>query len=145
MIVSVVASLLFASTCLFGAPVDGPVVRSFAPHGAYGGHWGVDLAVPVGTPVRPIGPGVVTFSGEVAGRVSITVNHGGGLRSSYSYLSDRLAAVGQRVHTGTVLGLSGMDNGTAALHLSLRVGRVYVDPGRGCALVYPVNGLRLAG
>jgi murein DD-endopeptidase MepM/ murein hydrolase activator NlpD len=119
------------------------MVRPFDPVGSYGGHWGVDLAVPTGTPVRPIASGVVTFSGEVAGRASVTVHHGGGLRSSYSYLTDRLVGVGQRVAPPTVIGTSGVDHGIPALHLSVRVGRTYVDPARLCSLLVPADALRL--
>jgi murein DD-endopeptidase MepM/ murein hydrolase activator NlpD len=143
MITSLLASLFLASTCMFGAPVDGPVVRPFAPQGAYGGHWGVDLAVPVGTQVRPIAPGVVSFSGEVAGRPSVTVDHGGGLRSSYSYLTERSVTVGQRVDRSSVIGTSGVDHGIGALHLSVRVGRIYVDPARACSVLVPADALRL--
>jgi lipoprotein NlpD len=139
----VLSTIAFSSWCLFSAPVDGPVVRPFAPQGAFGGHWGIDLAVPVGTPVRSIAPGVVTFSGEVALRASVTVDHGGGVRSSYSYLTTRSVAVGQRVSAGTVLGTSGIDHGIAALHLSIRVGGRYVDPASLCALLRPAHGLRL--
>ena len=142
--VTVLASVLFSLWCPLTAPVDGPVVRPFAPEGQYGGHWGIDLAVPEGTPVRSIAPGVVTFSGEVAGRPSVTVAHGGGLRSSYSYLSTRSVTVGQAVAAGTVLGTSGIDHGTPALHLSLRLGDRYLDPARACGALTPSVGLRLA-
>jgi murein DD-endopeptidase MepM/ murein hydrolase activator NlpD len=145
MISSLVASLFLAASCLFSAPVGGPVVRPFAPQGAYGGHWGIDLAAPVGTPVRPIAPGLVTFSGEIAGRSSVTVNHGGGVRSSYSYLSQRTVAVGVRVDTGSVIGLSGVDHGLDALHLSLRVGDTYIDPSGICDMLIPASGLWLVG
>lgn len=137
-------ALAVAGPCLFGPPLEGPVVRSFAPQGAYGGHWGIDIAAPPDTPVKPIAPGVVTFSGQVGGRLSVTVHHGGGLRSSYSYLSSTLVTAGDRVGRGTVIGTSGFDHGIAALHLSLRVGHRYVDPAEMCRALHPLQGLRLA-
>jgi murein DD-endopeptidase MepM/ murein hydrolase activator NlpD len=134
---------LTLSWCLFSPPVDGPVVRPFAPVGDYGGHWGIDLAVPEGTPVRPIAPGVVTFAGTVAGRASVTVDHGGAVRSSYSYLSSLLTTAGQRVDRATVVGATGVDRGIPALHLSVRVGGIYVDPTRLCSRLTPAEGLAL--
>ncbi|HUG75700.1 MAG TPA: M23 family metallopeptidase [Acidimicrobiia bacterium] len=134
---------LALSWCLFTPPVDGPVIRPFAPVGAYGGHWGIDLAVPEGTPVRPIAPGVVSFAGMVAGRASVTVDHGGAVRSSYSYLSSLLTTAGQRVDRSTLVGVTGVDRGIPALHLSVRVGGIYVDPTRVCSRLTPAEGLAL--
>lgn len=135
--------LLAALWCPVLPPVSGPVARPFAPVGAYGGHWGVDLAVPPGTPVHAAAAGVVTFAGSVAGRSSVTIDHGG-MRTSYSYLSRVTVAPGP-IAAGAIVGLSGIDRGIAALHLSVRVGDRYVDPERllGCGLGPPGPGLRL--
>lgn len=143
-VLGLVSSFLVATACVFSPPVDGPVVRPFAPQGPYAGHWGVDLAVPVGTPVRPVAPGVVNFSGRVAGMESITVDHGGGLRTSYSYLTERFVVTGERVERASVIASSGIDHGIAALHLSARLGARYVDPARLCGPLVPSLGLRLA-
>ncbi|HEX5630830.1 MAG TPA: M23 family metallopeptidase, partial [Acidimicrobiia bacterium] len=120
--------------CLLAAPVSGPVVAGFAPQGYYGGHWGVDLAVPEGSPVGAAAAGTVTFAGSVAGMLTVTVNHGGVVRTSYSYLSSVAVSAGDRVARGTVVGASGMDHDRAAVHWSLRVGDVYVDPRAACRL-----------
>jgi hypothetical protein len=47
------------------------------------GHRGVDLAADPGAPVYAAGPGVVRFAGEVAGRGVVSVDHAGGLRTTY--------------------------------------------------------------
>ncbi len=94
---AVVLSLLLAASVSFShvvcaalrPPVDGVIVRGFAPVGRFGGHWGVDFKADPGTPVTAAGGGVVTFAGSVAGRLSVTIAHGGGLRTSYSYLDTR--------------------------------------------------------
>ncbi len=109
-------------------PASGPIVRDFAPVGSYAGHWGIDIAAPVETPVAAAELGVVTFAGEVAGVLSVTVSHGGGLRTSYSYLSEIAVAHGQRVVRGETVGSSGLDHGVAAVHFSVRIGDVYRDP-----------------
>ena len=72
----------------------------FAPVGRYEGHWGLDLAARYGSPVRAAGAGIVTFAGSVAGMRSVTIDHGGGLRSSVSYLSEILVETGMRVVAG---------------------------------------------
>ncbi len=125
-------------------PVSGPIVREFAPIGNYAGHWGIDIAAPAGTFVAAAEQGEVTFAGEVAGVLSVTVHHGGGLRTSYSYLSEILVERGQRLARGEVLGASGLDHDVAAVHFSVRVGDVYRDPAGwlGC-FVAPAAGLSL--
>lgn len=109
-------------------PVAGELVREFAPVGAYGGHWGVDLEAAEGTAVFPADGGVVTFAGPVAEVLSVTVAHGGGLRTSYSYLSSVYVAEGQLVERSDSLGTTGLDHGVAALHFSVRIGDRYQDP-----------------
>lgn len=109
-------------------PVPGPIVRDFAPVGRYGGHWGIDLEVPLGTPVVPAWAGRVTFAGSVAGMPSVTIDHGGGLRTSYSYLASIDVSAGQWVDRSTRVGTTGVDHDREVLHFSVRVDGVYQDP-----------------
>lgn len=116
-------------------PVDGAVVRPFeAPAGPYGaGHRGADLSAPPGTPVRAAGDGTVVFVGRIAGSLHVTVLHGGGLRTSYSFLSEVSVREGTAVSRGDPLGAAGgtdPDSGHdgSVLHFGLRVGDRYVDP-----------------
>lgn len=110
------------------APVPGEMTSPFAPIGHYQGHWGLDLAANPGSQVRAPGPGVVTFAGSVAGMLTVTIDHGGGLRSSVSYLESILVAHGDEVGSGEVVGRSGAAHGRPQLHLSVRVNGEYVDP-----------------
>ena len=110
------------------APVPGRVVSPFAPAGRFDGHWGVDLAATHGSPVRASGTGTVTFAGVVAGMRSVTIDHGGGLRSSVSFLSEILVGKGREVQAGTVIGMAGAAHDDAALHFSVRLDGRYVDP-----------------
>lgn len=129
------AIFLMAPSCSgLSTPVDGPVVAEFAPIGRYAGHWGIDFAAPEQTMVRPSWSGVVTFAGTIAGMKSVTVAHGGGLRTSYSYLEGIDVVVGERVGWRGSLGRSGRHDGRAAVHFSVRVDSTYVDPSRylGC-------------
>ena len=119
---------LIVSLCLLTAPVPGPVTGGFAPGEGFDGHWGIDLAAPTGTPVLAVADGMVTFAGSVAGMRSITIDHGGGLRTSVSYLAEFTVVVGQQVVTGERIGLSGDPHGSPGVHLSARQDGAYVDP-----------------
>ena len=126
-------------------PVDGPIIAGYAPVGRYAGHWGVDVAASPGTTVAAAAPGRVTFAGTVAGRRSVTVDHGGGIRTSVSYLALIDVAVGRIVAAGDPLGRSGRAHGREAVHFSVRVDGEYVDPAVWLVcLRSPFRGLRLA-
>ncbi len=126
---SLLAVVVSVSLCPAAAPpVDGPVVAAFAPVGRYAGHWGVDYAAPVGARVNAVADGTVTFAGAVAGRLSVSIDHGRGLVSTVSYLSDRSASRGERVDRGERLALAGAPHDVPGVHLSLRIDGEYVDP-----------------
>lgn len=116
------------------APVDQAldVLRRFDPGPTpYSpGHRGVDLAAPVGSPIRAAGGGVVGYAGPVAGRNVVTVVHGE-LRTTYEPVTATVRA-GDVVSTGTEIGT--LDAGHApcgtCLHWGLRRGKVYLDPMR---------------
>ncbi len=129
-------------------PVPHPVVRPFtAPTSPYGpGHRGVDLAGEVGAPVFAAGAGVVVFAGPVAGRSVVSLEHEGGLRTTYEPLIVHVTA-GQRVAAGAVLGLllpGHAGCAGACLHWGARRGEEYLDPlgllGRGRLRLLPWEG-----
>lgn len=109
-------------------PVAGPLLRPFEPPATpYGpGHRGVDLAAEPGTPVLAALGGVVTFSGQVARRGWVTVDHGGGLATSYGWIEPRRVGRGERVRAGQVLGRLAIDAGH--LDWGARIDGAYVDP-----------------
>ncbi|HEX6130195.1 MAG TPA: M23 family metallopeptidase [Actinomycetota bacterium] len=114
-------------------PVVGPVIRGFdAPDTPYGsGHRGIDVAVPVGTVLVAPAAGVVSFAGPVGGRVYVTIDHGGDVRSTLSFLSATLVRRGDPVVAGQAVATSGdgHDGGSVPhLHLGVRLGDAYVDP-----------------
>jgi murein DD-endopeptidase MepM/ murein hydrolase activator NlpD len=114
-------------------PVVGPVIRFFeAPETPYSaGHRGIDIAVPFGTSVHSAAAGTVTFAGWVAGSMFVTVDHGEGIKTSYSFLSGFSVSMGESVKAGQVIGFTGHghpDVATPHLHLGARVNGVYVDP-----------------
>ena len=117
------------------APLAGPpqVTRPFeAPAHAYGpGHRGADLAGAPGAPVLAAGDGVVAFAGMVAGRPVVSVDHAGGLRTTYEPV-DASVGAGQRVARGSPIGTLAPGHAgcpaAACLHWGLRRGETYLDP-----------------
>src|SRR5687768_5870073 len=89
-------------------PVDGPIAERFDPPDSHWGpgHRGIDYAVPPGTAVRAAGTGTVTFAGPVAATVAVTIDHGGGMETTYTDLGDALVVAGQTVTQGHVIGHS---------------------------------------
>ena len=114
-------------------PVSGPVIRGFdPPNSPYGsGHRGIDIGAFVGTQVVAVDSGTVTFAGQVGGQTFLTISHGGGLSSTYSWLSGLLVHKGDLVSRGQPVALSGWGHPgafTPSLHLGAKLGTAYVDP-----------------
>jgi murein DD-endopeptidase MepM/ murein hydrolase activator NlpD len=85
-------------------------------------HTGQDFAVPTGTPVIAAGSGVVVFAGwDGPYGNAVHVLHAGGLATWYGHLSQIRTIRGQRVHTGSLLGLSGATGNTTGPHLHFEV------------------------
>lgn len=117
---------LLGFICL-SMPVSGQIVNGYEPDGRYAGHWGVDIAVPVGTSVQAPLAGSVVFAGSVAGTMTVTIETEG-MKVSLSYLSSISVSGGDHVAVGSTVGASGIDHGVPAVHMSVRVGGEYVDP-----------------
>lgn len=124
-----------SSTAGFGWPLTPPpaVARPFeAPDSVFGpGHRGVDLVGEAGQPVLAAADGVVVHAGWLVDREVVSVEHAGGLRTSYEPLASAVAA-GDPVARGQVIGhLDPGHPGCAAracLHWGLRDGERYRDP-----------------
>ena len=110
---------------VFRPPVDGPVTDPFRPPGGpfASGNRGVEYATGPGDAVRAAAAGTVVFSGAVAGSLYVTVDHGEGLNSTYSYLLRIVVRVGARVAQGQVIAVAG-----ERLHFGVRMDNSYVDP-----------------
>ena len=139
-----VFAFALAAVCLV-SPVNGPVVAGYSPVGQYGGHWGVDYSVPVGTEVTAPATGRVTFAGSVAGMRTVTIEPVAGFKVSVSYLSEVSARLGDQVARGKRVGLSGEPHGRTGVHLSTRIDGKYVDPAKqmGCRNTDISRALRL--
>ncbi|CAN5162263.1 hypothetical protein BH11ACT5_BH11ACT5_11590 [soil metagenome] len=115
----------------WGWPVDRPhlVVRPYlAPETPYSaGHRGADLAAPGGTVYAPA-DGVVHFAGTVVDRPVLSIEHPGGVLSSYEPVVTALLA-GDSVVRGQVLGTVVPGHcASLCLHFGAREGGEYVSP-----------------
>jgi murein DD-endopeptidase MepM/ murein hydrolase activator NlpD len=114
-------------------PVRGPVIRAFEPpETPFGsGHRGIDIAVSVGTVVVAPEAGLVAFAGKVGGDLFVTLDHGGGLTSTYSWLSATLVRKGDAVPRSAPIARTGWGHAGADvphLHFGVRQDGAYLDP-----------------
>ena len=114
-------------------PVSGPVLRDFdPPDDPYGsGHRGIDIATLQQTLVMAPAAGRVTFAGPVGGKLFLTIDHGQGLQSTYSWLDSLLVRKGQDVEPGVPVALTGWGHSGALvphLHFAVKLDGAYVDP-----------------
>ncbi|HWC31871.1 MAG TPA: peptidoglycan DD-metalloendopeptidase family protein, partial [Actinomycetota bacterium] len=120
------------SSAALAPPVDAVIARYFDdPASPYGpGHRGIDYAVAAGTRVRAAGDGVVSWAGSVAGNLSVTIDHGSGLETTYSMLASLEVTRGEAVDEGRFLGTAGRDHdgASAGLHFGVKLHDDYVDP-----------------
>lgn len=119
----------------FSWPCNGTVTAPFRlPSGPYGqgGHAGIDIAVPRGTPVKAAAAGTVTFSGNTPVGLCVSVSHAGGLKTTYVALAESGVRAGTRVDQGTRLGSSdgALDRSSSSphLHFGASLNGVVVDP-----------------
>ncbi|WP_340698424.1 M23 family metallopeptidase [Cellulosimicrobium funkei] len=157
------AALVLGAVVVLGAPVAGAAAPPDAGHGAATGGWvppldrsldrlgvlapfdppehdwlpghrGVDLAAAPAETVRSPAPGVVSFTGPVAGRDVVVVLHDDGLRTSLEPVTASVGR-GERVTSGAVLGTvqaaesaTGSHCAAACVHWGVRRGERYLDP-----------------
>jgi murein DD-endopeptidase MepM/ murein hydrolase activator NlpD len=114
----------------YQAPVLGYFSSMFGMRGEEF-HSAIDISAPVGTPIRPIREGIVSFTGWMDGYgKTIMVLHPEGYVSTYGHLAKINVAEGQTVEKKTVIGTIGMTGRTTGPHLHLMMSRHgrYIDP-----------------
>lgn len=94
-------------------------------------HNGLDLAVPIGTPVRAAADGIVVEAGRQSGYgLTVRIDHGYGYQTLYGHNSQLLVRVGQKVTKGQIIARSGSSGRSTAphLHYEVRVNGKPVNP-----------------
>ena len=96
-------------------------------------HLGVDYAAPVGTPIRSVGDGVITFAGWLGGAgKTIKMRHNSIYATAFKHLSGYAKNIrnGARVKQGDIIGYvgnTGLSTG-AHLHFEFYQNGQYIDP-----------------
>jgi murein DD-endopeptidase MepM/ murein hydrolase activator NlpD len=108
-------------------PIAGRVSQEF-----HGGHAGMDIFAPMGTPIYAAKGGTVISAGWNNGGYGnlVLVSHGDGLVTAYAHMSQVIAVQGQSVGAGTILGLEGSTGNSTGphLHFEVRVNGSAVNP-----------------
>ena len=85
-------------------------------------HYGIDLAVDEGIPIRATAKGVVTFAGEKGGYgLIVFVDHENGVVTRYAHCSKLLVRVGEQVVRGEKIALAGKTGVVTGEHLHYEV------------------------
>ena len=99
--------------------------------GASTNHGGIDLAVPVKTPVYATAEGKVTFAGNAnkAG-IMVTIDHQNGMVSKYMHLNSYRVSPGEIVKQGDLIAYSGNTGNSTGphLHFQMELNGTKVDP-----------------
>lgn len=109
-------------------PVEGyRVTQKFSWH-----HSGIDLAVKIGTPVKPVRRGIIAKVEKKSWGYgnNVLVQHGPNYQTLYAHLSKIDVHEGDLVDQDTVIGLSGSTGNSTGphLHIELRLDEKAIDP-----------------
>ncbi|MFT4028675.1 MAG: M23 family metallopeptidase [Protaetiibacter sp.] len=108
-------------------PIARPYLAPATPYSA--GHRGIDIRAAEGAEVLAPADGVVHFAGVVVDRPVLSIDHGGGVLSSFEPVVTTLVE-GDVVHRGQVIGtlIAGHCATGACLHFGVRIDGRYVSP-----------------
>lgn len=116
----------------FRWPVRGKVIASYGSTATGKANEGINIAVPIDTPVKAAEDGVVAYSGnELKGYgLLVLVRHSNGYVTAYAHLSELLVKRGDTIKRGQVIAKSGSSGAVTLpqLHFELRKGSKPVDP-----------------
>jgi hypothetical protein len=112
----------------FGASYQSPFSQTYPQTGKFGEdrpghkHGGVDYAAPLGTGIRPVTPGRVTFVGQQSGYgMLVEVTHKDGSKSKYAHLSSANVKVNDNVDYTSLIGKVGSTGNSTGPHLHLEI------------------------
>lgn len=94
-------------------------------------HSGIDLAADGGTPILAPANGVVLYSGylQLSGN-TIVVEHGGGMKSMFFHMSERMVEQGDTITQNDIIGLVGTTGYSTGnhLHYEVKIGSQSINP-----------------
>jgi murein DD-endopeptidase MepM/ murein hydrolase activator NlpD len=113
-------------------PVQGRVLRGFGTDNQGVSYTGINIAVPLNTPVLAMADGTVLYAdnGLRSYGNMVLLRHAGGLVSAYAHNSHLLVKRGETVRKGQVLALAGASGNVSEpqLHFEVRRRATAVDP-----------------
>ncbi len=113
-------------------PVEGKVISKFGPAKDNLRNDGINIAAPVGAPVKASGDGIVAYAGnELRGFGNmILLRHADGWVTAYAHNSSLLVQKGDKVRQGQAIARVGSSGNVDSpqLHFELRQGTKAVDP-----------------
>ncbi|WP_322889384.1 MULTISPECIES: LysM peptidoglycan-binding domain-containing M23 family metallopeptidase [unclassified Yoonia] len=113
-----------ASASRLAAPVQGSIIRAYAP----GTNEGVDFGVPAGTDVRAADAGTVAaVTTDTSGGSIVVIRHADGLLTVYTQMDNLTVQKDASVSRGQVIGKVRAGN-PSFLHFEVRRGLQSVDP-----------------
>jgi murein DD-endopeptidase MepM/ murein hydrolase activator NlpD len=106
-------------------PTSAEIIDPFRPPaGTYSpGNRGLEYGTTAGDRISAAAAGVVAFAGPVGGSLFVSVDHGGGYRTTYGFVDRITTRVGRRIQVGTLVARAG-----GSFHFSLRHEGRYLDP-----------------
>ena len=117
-------------------PVDGKISSPFGKWRGKHKHEGIDIPMPLGTPIRAARNGVVARTGNNStmgfrgyGNF-VMLDHGGNVKTFYAHCSKLAVSEGQRVMQGQIIGYVGSTGRSTAnhLHFEVRINNAKVNP-----------------
>ena len=120
----------------FVLPHEGKAFPNFGQRRIYNDkprstHAGVDIAAPMGSPIRAANAGTVVLASDLylSGR-TVIIEHGLGVFSSYGHMSKILVKRGASVGKGDILGKAGSTGRSTGphLHWAVRIYAARIDP-----------------
>ena len=120
------------NAALFIWPAYGPIISHFGAKQGGLRNDGINIAVPLGTPVKAVQDGVVAYAGnELRGYGNLLlVRHADGFLTAYAHNETLLVHCGETVRRGQVIARSGESGSvsTPQLHFEIRRGTEPVNP-----------------
>ena len=112
---------------VFSWPIKGIITGTYGTKRILNGkprapHYGIDIAAPKGTPVRAPQAGIIRMAKNLYFTgLTIILDHGHGLSSTFLHLSGTKIKVGQRVQKNQIIGNVGSTGRSTGPHLDWRI------------------------
>ena len=85
-------------------------------------HYGIDIAAPTGTPVLAPASGTITLAYDLYfSGLTVILNHGLGVNSTFLHLDDMAVKVGDVIERGELIGTLGSTGRSTGPHLDWRI------------------------